>query len=82
MHRKTTLAVILALLTALGALNLACSRSAPSVTENDYDLDDVEDSPNFNLNDPKIQQKLGDDDGFAFAIMYGADTHGSLETCG
>lgn len=82
MHRKTTLAVILVLLTTLGAFNLACSRSGPSVAEEDYDRDEIEDSPAFNLNDPKIQQKLGDDDGFAFAIMYGADTHGSLETCG
>lgn len=82
LHRKISLAVILALLTALGALNLACSRSSPSDTEDGYDLDDREDSLSFNLNDPKIQQRLGEDDGYAFALMYSADTHGSLETCG
>jgi hypothetical protein len=34
------------------------------------------------LNDPKLKEKLGADDGYSFAIMYGSDIHGSLETCG
>jgi len=29
-----------------------------------------------------LEERLGEDDGYAFAIMYGADVHGSLETCG
>ena len=36
----------------------------------------------LDLNDPKLQERLGQDDGYAFAILYGADIHGSLETCG
>ena len=36
----------------------------------------------FDINSPKIKERLGDDDGFALAILYGADIHGSLETCG
>jgi hypothetical protein len=46
------------------------------------DSDDRDDSISFDLNDPKIKERLGDDDGYAFAIMYSADIHGSLETCG
>jgi hypothetical protein len=34
------------------------------------------------LSDPRLQERLGKDDGYAFAILYGADIHGSLETCG
>ena len=49
---------------------------------NDPDLDDQSVSVNFNINDPKMLEKLGEDDGYAFAIHYGADIHGSLETCG
>lgn len=62
----------------LGALAVenGCSRSS------DLDSDNAEGSPAFDLNDPKIQERLGEDDGYAFAIMYGADIHGSLETCG
>jgi len=36
----------------------------------------------FDLESPPLQEKLGKDDGYAFAIFYGGDTHGSLETCG
>lgn len=39
-------------------------------------------SLSFDLNDPKLKERLGEDDGYAFAIIYGADVHGSLETCG
>lgn len=46
------------------------------------DSDAGDDSLSFDLNDPKIKERLGEDDGYGFAIMYGADTHGSLETCG
>ena len=34
------------------------------------------------LNEPRLKEKLGEDDGYAFAVMYGGDIHGSLETCG
>lgn len=56
-------------------INHGCSRSG-------LDSDDRDDNFGFDLNDPKIKERLGEDDGYAFAIMYGADIHGSLETCG
>ncbi len=60
----------------LAVINNACSRSSGP------DTDDKDDSLSVDLNDPKIKERLGDDDGYALAIMYGADIHGSLETCG
>ena len=75
MRRKLSLLVIITLLAAL-AIENGCSR--PS----DPDADEANTSPAFDLNDPKLQERLGEDDGYAFAIMYGADIHGSLETCG
>ena len=56
-------------------MNHGCSRSG-------HGSDELDDSVGFDLNDPKIKERLGEDDGYAFAIMYGADVHGSLETCG
>ena len=61
---------------ALAAINNGCSRSGGP------DSDDKDDSLSLDLNDPKIKERLGEDDGYALAIMYGADVHGSLETCG
>lgn len=60
---------------ALAVINHGCSRSASDVDNND-------DALAVDLNDSKIKERLGVDDGYAFAIMYGADIHGSLETCG
>ena len=62
------------LVATLAVVN-GCSRSSG------LDAEEA-DSPGFDLNDPKIKERLGEDDGYAFAIMYGADIHGSLETCG
>jgi hypothetical protein len=31
---------------------------------------------------PAVQERLGKDDGYALAIHYSGDLHGSLETCG
>lgn len=62
-------------MTALAVVN-GCSRSSG------LDADESDDNPGFDVNDPKIKERLGDDDGYSFAIMYGADIHGSLETCG
>jgi hypothetical protein len=61
---------------ALAVINNGCSRSGGP------DSDGADDSLSFDLNDPKIKERLGEDDGYALAIMYGADIHGSLETCG
>jgi len=55
------------------AINHGCARSGDLEENESFELD---------LNDPKLQGRLGQDDGYAFAILYGADIHGSLETCG
>ena len=68
--------VIVAFVAALSVISNGCSRSGT------MDSDDRDDSLSFDLNDAKIKERLGEDDGYAFAIMYGADVHGSLETCG
>jgi hypothetical protein len=34
------------------------------------------------LNNTKLQERLGEDDGYSFAILYSSDIHGSLEPCG
>ena len=60
---------------ALAVINHGCSKSTS-------DVDDSGDALAVDLNDSKIKERLGTDDGYAFAIMYGADIHGSLETCG
>ena len=76
MRRKISLLVIITFMAALAVINNGCSRSG------DPDSDGGDDSLSFDLNDPKIKERLGEDDGYALAIMYGADIHGSLETCG
>ena len=54
-------------------INHGCARSGDLEENESFELD---------MNDPKLQERLGQDDGYAFAILYGADIHGSLETCG
>ena len=74
MRRKISLSVIAAFIVTISVLSHGCSSSdEPGVND---------ETINFDLNDPKIKERLGEDDGYAFAIMYGADIHGSLETCG
>ena len=75
MRRKLSLLIAAAFITALTVVNHGCSRSSS-------DVDEKDESFAVDLNDPKIKERLGVDDGYAFAIMYGADIHGSLETCG
>ena len=75
LRRKVSLLVIASFISALALVNHGCSRSG-------LDSDDRDDSLSFDLNDAKIKERLGEDDGYSFAIMYGSDTHGSLETCG
>jgi len=76
LRRKISLLVISAFIAALALINHGCSRSG------DPDSDGGDGRFSFDLNDPKMKERLGEDDGYAFAIMYGADIHGSLETCG
>jgi hypothetical protein len=69
-YSTVTLILILSILTG------GCSST--SVDE----IDDGDVAVSFNINDPKIKDLLGTDDGYAFAIFYGSDIDGSLETCG
>lgn len=75
MRRKISLLVIAVFVAALATINHGCSRSS------DPDGDSAE-GVSFDLSDPKLKERLAEDDGYAFAVMYGADVHGSLETCG
>ena len=74
MRRKISALVVSAFVACFTLLNFACSH--PEI------IDSEDDSVNFDFNDPKIKDRLGEDDGYTFAIMYGGDIHGSLETCG
>ena len=75
MHRKASLLITLLFITALAALQFGCSGSESGGA-------DMNAPVSFDINSPKIKERLGEDDGFALAILYGADIHGSLETCG
>jgi hypothetical protein len=68
LRRRISLAVIFAFSAIMAFLYNGCAK-AP-----------VEEKPAFPLS--QIKDHLGEDDGYAFAIFYGADIHGSLETCG
>ena len=76
LRRRISLLATLVMVAGLIVINHGCSRSTG------LDADDGDDNLGFDLNDPKIKERLGEDDGYAFAIMYAADIHGSLETCG
>jgi hypothetical protein len=76
LRRKISLLVIAVFVAALAVINHGCSRSS------DPDAEMKNESLSFDLSDPKLKERLGEDDGYAFAIIYGADVHGSLETCG
>jgi len=80
LRRKISFAIIVASVFVLIITNYGCSRPGPQ--DDGYDLDDRDEKISFDLNDPRIKQRLGEDDGYAFAILYGGDIHGSLETCG
>jgi hypothetical protein len=73
LRRKISLFVLLAFVVTMTVINHGCARSGDLEENESFELD---------LNDPKLQERLGQDDGYAFAILYGADIHGSLETCG
>ena len=75
MRRYSLRLMIITLLMAIPLLYTGCA-------SNESQPDDGDVSVSFNIDDPKIKERLGEDDGYAFAIFYGADIHGSLETCG
>ena len=76
MRRKISLSVMVIFSIAVSTMYYGCSGNS------DSEVEDQNVSVNFNINEPKMLEKLGNDDGYAFAIHYGADIHGSLETCG
>jgi hypothetical protein len=76
LRRKISLLACLTFVAALALVNHGCSGGGSA------DSDQLTGDLNVDLNDPKIIEKLGEDDGYAFAVFYGGDIHGSLETCG
>ena len=76
MRRRISLLVIALFAAVITVISHGCSN--PS----DSDTDSRNENLSFDLNDQKLKDRLGEDDGYAFAILYGADIHGSLETCG
>jgi hypothetical protein len=63
-------------LVSLALIFHGCSRSQTDVAAG------IKDTFVPDLNDPKLKERLGDDDGYSLAVFYGSDIHGSLETCG
>jgi hypothetical protein len=68
--------VLIAFVTALAVASHGCSRNGA------IDPREADESFNIDLNNPVLKDRLAEDDGYAFAVFYGADIHGSLETCG
>lgn len=76
MRRKTSLLATFVFIAALAALQFGCAGTTePAGADMNAPL-------SFDINSPKIKERLGEDNGYALAILYGADIHGSLETCG
>jgi hypothetical protein len=75
LRRKISLFVLAAFVATFASLNHGCSGGST-------DLGELAETFDFDLNEPRLRERLGEDDGYAFAILYGADIHGSLETCG
>ena len=75
MRRSVTLLPILLLSIVTGLVNLSCSG-------NNVETEETVDSSIPDINNPKLKERLGEDDGYAIAVLFGGDIHGSLETCG
>ena len=74
MRRRFSIAILLAFLPAMLFLQGGCSRSEEG--------EEADEALTFDISNPVIQERLGTDDGYAFALFYAGDIHGSLETCG
>jgi hypothetical protein len=74
LRRIISLLITVAFIGMLGLGYYGCSDAGES--------GEVEDSFRPDLSNARLAERLGSDDGFALAVMYGADLHGSLETCG
>ena len=75
MRRNVMVLAALVCILAFAVLEVGCSGSDANQPDDNSPL-------GFDINSPKIKERLGDDDGFAVTILYGGDIHGSLETCG
>ena len=79
MRRKLSLLVIAGFLLSFIVANHGCiKKNVPLSTVFDEPLP-------FDMNDASLKsfkERLGADDGYAFTVFYGGDTHGSLENCG
>ncbi len=69
MRRKLSLLIAATFVTALALINHGCSRSAS-------DVDDKDETLAVDLNDSKIKERLGVDDGYAFARGFGRTVSG------
>jgi hypothetical protein len=79
LRKKISLVVIALFVTAFILIIYGCSSKKEMASA------ELDDTVSFDINDASMQkfkERLGSDDGYAFAVFYGADTHGSLENCG
>jgi hypothetical protein len=76
LRRKVSLFLLTTFIAGLAIINNGCS------SDNSNEYNDGDESVNFSIDEPNMKERLGKDDGYAFAVFYGADIHGSLETCG
>ncbi|HKF57058.1 MAG TPA: hypothetical protein VKJ45_16485 [Blastocatellia bacterium] len=76
MRRTVSLVAIALFLLSIALMLHGCSKSQTEVAAG------ITDTFAPDLNDPKLKERLGDDDGYSLAVLYGSDIHGSLETCG
>ena len=76
LRKKISLAAIALFSVGLGLTYYGCSNSGAS------DSSAINDDFKPDITEKKLKEKLGDDDGYSLAVLYGSDIHGSLETCG
>jgi 2',3'-cyclic-nucleotide 2'-phosphodiesterase (5'-nucleotidase family) len=79
LRKKISLSVIALFVTAFILFTHGCSSGKEEPAA------ELDDELAFDINSASLQkfkERLGTDDGYAFTLFYGADTHGSLENCG
>jgi hypothetical protein len=76
LRQRLSFLLLVLLLSGLAILNTGCS------SDNSEESNDGDESVSFSIDEPNMKERLGKDDGYALAVFYGADIHGSLETCG
>jgi len=76
LRKKISLIVTVLFSAAMGLFYYGCSHSGASESTA------INDDFKPDITAPKLKEKLGEDDGYSLAVIYGSDIHGSLETCG